>query len=124
MAGGGPSTPLIPPFSATEPHDLPGHSTQNNHRSTKTQLLFLGYFNYPAPYLKTGFTVFGAKSKGTTKPKIQRRDLLLSQSSIPGTAKTEEDVSKGTCMFVKGLERRRIPHVTEANDDGVQVLVD
>ena len=76
----------------------------------------------------------GVELKDTAKPKSGRRkDLLLaasknnrylSQSSVSPTAKLGKSEAEGICIFMKGLEQRRIQHRIGTKVDRVQALVD
>ena len=71
----------------------------------------------------------------TTKPKIGRRkDLLLLaankntgdlfQSNDSLNSELGKSQAWGTCIFMRGLEQRRIQHRTGAKVDRAQALVD
>ena len=87
-------------------------------------------------YQKIGFLLLGCvKSKDTTKPMNDRgKDLLFSaskgedmrdpsRSSVLGAGNLGKFSVKGTSMFMKGLEQRRVQHRTGVKDYGIQALV-
>ena len=66
----------------------------------------------------------GVEPKDTTKPKSRRRKDLsqaaskentgdLSESSVSPTARLKKSKAKDICVFLKGLEHRRIQHRIE-----------
>lgn len=100
---GAPSTPLIPILCHRSPRKPPRPFYSEQPQVTKTQALFPGVTSITQPpYLENWVHRLLVPSQRHNQAKDPEKDLLLSQSSISRNNKTEEDVSKGTCMFCEG----------------------